>query len=337
MEILNNISELTNPLIDLKRITVYGLKLGDSQNNIPKEIITEGPHGGWLHTNKGIVIRILENGDRSIAEFLLRPGLLDNLKIQRKEHISNVFGTPEAVEQKLGTTYYFYPGKKLVVAWDNTKDQISGIYIGDNIIQQTEFRIKDFLDKYYEFKAMVPNYKEWNSKSLRQNSSRYYRFKELESLLSAFNIGTDLLEDYQNRNFLNNRNLADFEPMVKNIEKYAVNNSFEKERYTVEFQRFRSARDFSMVIQEFMRFSEEMRNILKFNSGWLETGSISSRYLIYKTQKLLDNIDLTELREIEALLGKVLDPKDKVFTKYELIKNYDFPDVDLHTIDIDNY
>ena len=54
----------------------------------------------------------------------------------------------------------------------------------------------------------------------------------LESLLSVFNIGTDLLEDYQNRNFLNNRNLSDFEPVVKDIEKYAVNNSYEKERYT---------------------------------------------------------------------------------------------------------
>lgn len=189
MEILNNILELTNPLIDVNKITVYGLKLGESQDSIPKEIITEGPYGGWLQTNKKFVIRILDNGDRSISEFLLRPGLLDNLKLHRNESISNVFGSPEAVEQQSGTTYYFYPGKKIVVAWDNAKNQISGIYLGDNIIQQTEFRIKDFLDKYYEFKAMVPNYKEWNSKSLRQNSSRYYRFKELESLLSAFNIG----------------------------------------------------------------------------------------------------------------------------------------------------
>lgn len=337
MEILNSISELKNPNIELQNITVFGLKLGDSKDKIPKEIIAEGPYGGWLHTNKGVVIRILENGDQSIAEFLLRPSLLNSLKLQRKENISGVFGSPEAVEQNLGTTYYFYPGKKIVVAWDNSKDQISGIYLGDNIIKQTEFRIKDFIDKYYEFKAMVPNYKEWNLKSLKRNSPRYYRFKELESLLSAFNIGTDLLEDYQNRNFLNNRSLSDFEPIVKDIEKYAVNNSFEKEGYAKEFQRFRSANNFSMLIQEFMRFSEEMRNILKFNSGWLETGSIMSRYSIYKTQKLLANIDLTELSEIETLLGKVLDPSGKVFTKYELVKKYDFPDVDLHKIDIDNY
>ncbi|OQP49912.1 hypothetical protein A4D02_27950 [Niastella koreensis] len=78
----------------------------------------------------------MESGDRSIAEFLLRPGLLDNLQLHRKENISNVYGFPEAVEQKSGTTYFFYPGKKLVVAWDNAKDQISGIYLGDNIIKQ---------------------------------------------------------------------------------------------------------------------------------------------------------------------------------------------------------
>lgn len=52
MEILNNISELTNPLIELKKITVFGLKLGDSKDKIPKEIITEGPYGGWINNIK---------------------------------------------------------------------------------------------------------------------------------------------------------------------------------------------------------------------------------------------------------------------------------------------
>ena len=92
-----------------------------------------------------------------------------------------------------------------------------------------------------------------------------------------------------------------------------------------------------MLIQSFMRFSNEMRNIRQFNSGWLETGSVTSRYSIYKTQKLLDNIDLKELEHIELMLCKILDPKERTFTKYELINEYNFPDVDLHSIDMDNY
>ena len=84
-------------------------------------------------------------------------------------------------------------------------------------------------------------------------------------------------------------------------------------------------------------FSEEMRNILSFNSGWMEAGSITSQYSIYKTQKLLNNIDLSELKEIESFLFRLLDPQDKIFAESELILKYNFPDVDLHSIDMENY
>lgn len=337
MEITENIYQITNPELDLNSLTVLGLKFGDSKDSIPPELISEGPYGGWLHTSKGITIRISEKEPKKIVEFILKPELLEGLKITKEKRIVKRFGKTISIEKQRGSTFYFYEDQKVVVGWDNSDDKFSGVYIGENVIKQTKFRIKDFLDKFYEFKGMVPNYNEWNAKSLKYNEPRFYRLKELESLIRAFDIGTDLLQDYQNRKFLEKRTLSDFDPIIEDIEKYALNDDFEKERYKPELERIQSVRWFEMLIQNFMRFSEEMRNILKFNSGVLEAGFVMSRYYINKTQNLLNRIDLKELNEIENLLGKVLDPKSRVFTKSELIKNYNFPDVDLHSIDMENY
>ncbi|MCE7992975.1 MAG: hypothetical protein HEP71_13385 [Roseivirga sp.] len=337
MELTEDISQITNPELDLNSITVLGIKLGHSRESIPTELISEGPYGGWLHITNGIVIRISEEEPKKIVEFLLKPELLEGLKITREKRIEKRFGTTTSIEKQGGTTFYFYENQKIVVGWDDLNNKLSGVYVGENIVKQTKFRITDVLDKFYEFKSMVPNCNEWNARSLTYNEPRFYRFKQLESLMHAFEIGNDLLKDFQNRNFLNNRSIKDFQSIVDDIEKYVADNEFETNRWERKNEILKDVDRFDMLIQSFMRFSEEMRGLLRFNSGWLETGSVVSRYSIYKTQKLIDNIDLTELNEIESLLGKVLDPKERVFTKSELMKRFNFPDVDLHSIDMDNY
>ncbi len=337
MELLENLSQITNPDLDLKSITILGIRFGDSTGSIPSELITEGPNNGWLQTNKGITIRISEKEPSKIIEFILKPELLGDLKITKKKRIEKRFGKTVAIEHQNGFTYYFYEHQKLIIGWNNSIDTLSGIYIGENVIKQTELRIKDFLDKFYEFKAMVPNHNEWNAKSLKYNKPRFYLLKELESLMRAFEIGNDLLHDFQNRKFLEKRSIEDFRPIIDDIEKYATRTKFEKERRESEVENWTDVNQFEMLIQSFMRFSEEMRSILSFNSGWLSASSVVSRYSIYKTQKILDHFDLRELDEIESLLCNLLDPNDTVFTKSELVKNFGFPDVDLPSINMDNY
>ena len=321
----------------MSSISVLGIKFGDSQESISTEIITEGPYIRWLHTSKGFTIRLSDSEPRVVMEFFLKSEVLGELKLTKERRIERRFGKALATEQKRGITYYFYESRKIIVAWNNSKNQLLGIYFGELRIKQTQFRVKDFLDKFFEFKRMVPNANAWNTNALRYNEPRYYRLKQLEALMRAFDIGDDLAHDFQNRNFLKNRSIKDLDPIMDDIKKYAINDEFEEKRLESETGRLKHPGQFEMLIQSFMNFSEEMRRVLSFNSGWLETGGITSRYSIYKTQKLLDNIDLTELEEIESLLGKLLDPKNRVFTQSELIKDYGFPDVDLEAIDMDNY
>lgn len=337
MELVENIDELKNPKLRLDEITVCGVKLGDPSDKIPSTIIDEGPYQGWFHTSKGVAIRTTINDFPKIVEFLFKPVLLNKLNLKKKRNILETFGIPHVIEKQRGSTYYFYPNRKLIIAWNNKDDKIFGIYLGEHIIKQTVYKIKDLLDKFFEFKAMVPNVNSWNLISLQDNEPRYYRLKELLSLIKAFEIGDDLYNDLQNTGFLERRTILDLEPILKDIESYALSDKFESEKFKQESKRFTNVVRFKMLIQAFMRFSEAMRSVLAFNSSWLMTGSVTARYSIHKTQKLLNKIDLSELKEIDYFLCKILDPKDKVFTKYELIKNYNFPDVDLASIDMDNH
>ena len=92
-----------------------------------------------------------------------------------------------------------------------------------------------------------------------------------------------------------------------------------------------------LIYEYFINFSETVRNTLNFNSGWIETGTINSRYVIHKTSQLLKTIDVNKLKEIEELIALIIDPENQSFTKGELIRNYDFPDVDLQKIDLEYY
>ncbi|MEO1054638.1 MAG: hypothetical protein AAFX87_28665 [Bacteroidota bacterium] len=337
MELLENISQITNPNLDLNSITVLGIRFGDAKDSIPSELITEGPYRGWFHTKNGVTIRVSEKEPSVVTEFLIKPDVLTGLKLTKKSRIEKRFGKAEAIEQQRGFTYYFYESQHIVVGWSNSDNRLFGIYIGENVIKQTQFRIRDFLNKYYEFKGMVPNYSDWNLKSLRYNEPRFYRLKELQSLMLAFNIGNDLLQDFKNLNFIKKRSIQDFRPIIDDLDEYANSKELEKERWLTESERLADVNQFGMLIQTFLRFSEEVRSLLRFNNGWLETGSVTARYSIHKTQKLIDHIDLTQLDEIESLLCKLLDPEERVFTKSELVGKYNFPDVDLHAIDMDNY
>ena len=338
MNIEDNIEILLDKDIDFNEVIFLGIKIGDSYEKIDKELITQINlyKTRWIRTNRNIHFRTESNNSKEIIEVLLDQEFLKMLSIQSANDIQQKFGRPKEIEKKNDWHYYFYPERRMVVSWKDDDKELFGIYLGDNIIKITEYSAYDFLMKFYEFKGMVPNTSEWHLKKLRSNPPRYYRLLELQSLMRAFNIGDNLLEDFQNQRFLNQRNNTDFEPIYKDIETYAMSNEFEKKRFESEKDRIRII-GIKMIYEYFINFSETVRNTLNFNSGWIETGTINSRYVIHKTSQLLKTIDVNKLKEIEELIALIIDPENQSFTKGELIRNYDFPDVDLQKIDLEYY
>lgn len=338
MSVEDNIEILLNKEINLNDLQILGLKIGDSIEKINKEIITEtnSYRTRWIRTNKHVHFRTETENSNEIIEVLFSEESVKKLQIRSARDIVIKFGEPKEIEKRNDWHYYFYPNRKIVVVWKNDDKELFGIYLGNNVVKITEFTAFDFLTKFYEFKRMVPNNHHWYEKSLKRNPPRYYRLLELQSLMKAFNIGDDLIEDFDNQGFLDKRKPSDFEPIYKDIEAYAMSMEFETKRFEMEKQRMRQI-GVKMIYQQFIDFSEKVRNILNFNSGWLETGMINSRYIIHKTSQLLKTIDTDKLKEIEELIALIIDPKKQSFTKGELIRNYNYPDVDLKKIDSDYY
>ncbi len=338
MEILDNKKIILEKDFAPDNLSLFGLKLGDSVDKIQTDKENRFQYGSlWIGTDSEASYRADEESKSIIVEFLFRGEFLDDLKLTSPKRITRKLGKPEAIEKKNGTHYYFYPQKRMVVAWWAEHDKLFGIYIGENIIEQTYLTSKDFLNKYFEFKRMVPELNEWNLKRLKYNEPRYYRLKELNSLMKAFGLGDDLLNDFTNRGFLTNREESDFEAIYQDIEQYASETNIEKSRFGIEEKRLMRERGIAMIFQEFMRFVEEIRGVLRFNSGWLESGSVSTRYIIKKTGSMLKTFDQTKLNEIEKLICLVIDPYDKRISLSELIDKFGYPDVDLRAIDMNNY
>jgi len=332
----DNIECLLNRNLDLGKVKFLGLKLGDFIGKIDKSFLAEvGAYPTkWVSTNRNISFRKGETDE--VVEILFEKDAVKELSIESTRDILLKFGNPTEIEKKNDWHYYFYLERRIVVSWRDDNQALFGVYLGENIIKPTEYTAHDFLMMYYEFKAMVPNKNHWNTRELRSNPPRYYRLLALQSLMKAFDIGNDLLSDFEHHGFLEKRSELDFEPVYNDIEKYALANESDNSQLTSEIDRIRRI-GIKMVYQKFFNFTETMRSTLSFNSGWLATGMITSRYIINKTNQLLNTIDQTKLKEIEDLILLVIDPKRQSFTKGELIRSFNYPDIDLEKINSDHY
>lgn len=338
MELTQNVNVLKDFRLDLSLASVHGIQLGMPKTSIPTGILPESNSYLWLRSEKGFSVRFSNVAPHNTVEFLLFPEMLTPLELHRKKDIQLCFGPADAIEKRSGNSVYFYEDQQMIVSWNNDKNQLFGIYLGDNIIEQTCYSVQDFLNLYHEFKQMEPDTKRWSSECLiTSNESVYYRFLRLQALVKAFNLGTDLLTDFHERRFLQKRTIEDFKPFYKDIEKYVQLSDSESKLGPLKPLKDMNPAHFQMMLQSFFRFSEQMRNILHFNSGWLEAGSVTARYSIHKTNAILNSINVAALEELNHLLHKIIDPQGRVFTQSDLIEQYDFPDVDLHSIDIENY
>ncbi|MFZ1702946.1 MAG: hypothetical protein WAT79_01295 [Saprospiraceae bacterium] len=82
MEILKDISIITNSTVDPNELTFNSLKLGDSISSLNENIVTGGPFANWYDTNNGITYKVDES--ENVIEVLLKDELTTKLNINQK-------------------------------------------------------------------------------------------------------------------------------------------------------------------------------------------------------------------------------------------------------------
>ena len=196
----------------------------------------------------------------------------------------------------------------------------------ENNKKTKKYRASDFLNLYLDFNSLVPDTRDWKLGKLKNNPPRYYRLKQLNSLLQAFDIGTNLLRDFKEFKFLNKRN--DNTLLEKEMQKFAKTDPRAKHEVELGMDSVCTL----PAIDNFLRLAENVWELKRFNSGHLLSGPLYLRYVTRKVNIFFDSIDFTE---ITTLICNSIDPKDLVFTETELIDKYNFPDVDLEEIDFE--
>ena len=158
----------------------------------------------------------------------------------------------------------------------------------------------DLLDRIFEFIAMTPNSANWNLNALKSNPPRYIRLQRIESLIKAFfepEQTSSLLEkatalftvkkgvtiqNILSGDFIKERTNSEYTELINYIK-----NIVKEKEGVIDQDREVHVMELIMPYQHLMRYKRQLTELLSFNSGWLESGSVTSRFSIYLTLFLL--------------------------------------------------
>jgi hypothetical protein len=91
-----------------------------------------------------------------------------------------------------------------------------------------------------------------------------------------------------------------------------------------------------MPFQQLITYKKELRRLLEFNSGWVEASSMTSRFSIYLTNSITNNLK-DKYSELDKALELFVNPRKLSFTEEELITRYNFPTDNLNEVDMENW
>ncbi|SEO10616.1 hypothetical protein [Mucilaginibacter sp. OK283] len=205
----------------------------------------------------------------------------------------------------------------------------------------------DLLDKVFEFVEMTPNPNEWNLRSLKSNPPRQIRFRQIDALLKAFFIEDPeiglankvksiffnqkriSIESLLNGGFLKERTIYDYANLAR-----FINDFVKKRNENIDQSNTIGVEQLIFIFPQLLAFKRQLRNLLTFNSGWLEAGGVTSLFSIYLTSSISNNL-IGKYDELNIVLELFINPKGLTFTEEELIAKFNFPTENLDALDAD--
>lgn len=334
MDILKNINLLQQNDFKPEVISLMGYKLGDSLNGTHLQMKDKEPdYYGWLNVNDTVAFRVTKNTEAKILEFQIKAPGLSDFYVNRMQDIEKVFGKARADEERNNVKNYFYPERKMVVSYDTFNSRLKSVYIGKNFITMSGFRVKDFLYQFIKFRSIIP-YQHLDSIELIDYQANKLRWLQLKALMKAFDLGESLKEFDHGSGIINKLSLSELEPVIKKLEEFAQTDELASSIYQRNKKRYKEDYieiikfELPILFRVFISFIEKLESFYNENKGWLEAGSITVLYSINKTSEIQKGIDDEKVQEIRDLLCYLMDPKDRIFTKDEMITLFGYPKED---------
>ncbi len=212
------------------------------------------------------------------------------------------------------------------VAADSQSGQVFIYFSWSGTLERTsmqEITARDLLSAFLELRRMSPEFSDWTEERLNNNPPRLLRLQRLMALFRAFRvpwapssfiIGKFVQPD-DSRYASMLRRLADEIPEGPN----------------------RSMRltetDLPALFQVLYEYRERLDSGLCYTGGFLEASG-GCLYAIRKIDRVNGGIR-ANLAVIEDLLVEIICPDDVVFSVEQMVRDHDYPDVNLNEIDDD--
>jgi hypothetical protein len=179
----------------------------------------------------------------------------------------------------------------------------------------------NLLYQYLDLRMMVPDLSHWNEKRLGDNVPVLVRLQRLMSMFRAFQISWDPSE-FSQGNFIDPRQ-DKYAPLLRKL----INSTPEIQRHGLRVRADQMAGCFNVLLS----YRINVEKVLSFNSRLLEANWL---YLtaLNKTSRL-NNAIRQNLSVIDEILAEFICPDQREFTVENLIRDYEYPDVDLFMLD----
>ncbi len=178
---------------------------------------------------------------------------------------------------------------------------------------------------------MTPDKEAWNYEALQSNPPRYIRLQQIEALMKAF--FADDPKEITIQSFLSGEFIKD-----RDIEQYENTIEYVKESLEIYQSSFptREIRlpGLAFVFHVLVDYKRLVRNLVTFNSRWLEASMSVAHFSIYLTESISENLR-GKYDDLDTTLELFINPKLCTFTIEELIEKYGYPKDDLDSIDIE--
>lgn len=203
-------------------------------------------------------------------------------------------------------------------------------------MDHTTYKGIDLLNKVLEFMAMTPNEQEWNLKSLAYNPPRQIRLRQIGALLKAFCVsdGVDLragIRSVLTGDFLNGKDPEAFTELVD-----FVNRFMKKTEPGEETLKSLRPSELRFIYPKMIDYKIKLRQLLGFNSGWMESSSVFARFHISLTNSISANLK-DKSGDLDRAIELLINPKKLAFTEAELIAKFNYPSDNLRQVDMDNW
>lgn len=217
-----------------------------------------------------------------------------------------------------------------------------------NLYESKEITPIDLLFRVYDFVRLTPDENKWNLKSIEDNYPRLFRYKQILSILKAYGFENKAVEKndskYNSISYFYDGYFLRFDYNEKKDIKYNPDyNSLIKELneerrkvYKAEKRYYENSDpELYYLFRQLKSFSLKLYDLHYYHWNGSETPLEKGFYLgfLQKAESYLEKCTF----DINKILSKLIDPLERVFTKDFLIKEYDFPDIDIIEIDIENW